>query len=174
MSENTEIDVEEEIEELESDEELHEEAARTSDDYEKEIKKLRKEAASRRMANKELDAELAEFKKWKDSQRTELEREKAKSEELALEIAKLKKEKLMVDIAEEFDLDPELIDFIDGADEKEMRRKAEKLAEKGLLKAAKDSDSLRAGAGRGTPVNSKKGSLGGNFLVDTAKRDGVW
>lgn len=135
----------------------------------KEIEKLRKENAAKRVKNKETESELEEFRKWKDSQKTELERLQEAKEAAEKELVKLRREGLRNSIGAEFKLDPDLYEFITGADEEEMRARAEKLAGKVKLPEAAGPQSTYAG-NRGTYVaGSNKRSLGGLFLEELAK-----
>lgn len=108
-----------------------------------EIKRLRKENANKRVQNKERDAELAEFKKWKESQMTELEKAQSKIAELE----KSGKEVRQIKAAREAGLDLELAGFVIGDSEEDMLESAKLLASK------------VGTAGTGTPNVSGAGSV---------------
>lgn len=114
------------------------------------VRDLRKENAKTRTEKQATKAELEEFQKWKESQKTELE----KAQERATELEKKTYSLLKESIALKAGLSPDDVDFIHGDTEDEMKASAEKLA--GRLKPAegeakKTVTDVFAGA-RGTPV----------------------
>lgn len=114
------------------------------------VRDLRKENAKTRTEKQATKAELEEFRLWKESQKTELE----KAQERAANLEKKTYSLLKESIALKAGLSPDDVDFIHGETEDEMRASAEKLA--GRLKP-KDGEKrtgvtdVFAGA-RGTPV----------------------
>lgn len=126
------------------------------------VKKLRRENAAKRVKGKEIEDAAQQWKKHLDAQKTELEKAQERAKELEAEIELARIEKLQHLIAKEFELDEDLEEFITGADEKEMRKKAEKLAEKAVSKPASSASDLSAGR-RGAHLAPKRGE-GGKFL----------
>lgn len=90
------------------------------------VKSLRKENASHRTAKQAKDKELEEFRAWKESQKTELERateraEKAEKDKLSL---------LRVNAALSVGLTEEDVEFVHGETEDEIKASAQKLAQR--------------------------------------------
>lgn len=125
-----------------------------------ELAKVRKEAAAKRVKNKELDSELEQFRKWKDSQMTELERAQNEAKNLkeqrkadAIEIAQTK-----------FGLEAEDLEFLRGDSKEEILASAEKLAsrlgrkqgENNNLPGSEVNPNLFPGT-RGSAVGAPKG-----------------
>jgi hypothetical protein len=137
------------------------------DDYIQIIEKTRAEAANRRLERKSKTAaeeKIAEdAKKWQEhlnSQKSATEKLSDEARQLQAELDELRLEKLQRSIADEFELDPDLVEFVTGSNETEMRAKAKKLAEReAKVPGSKD---LRGGA-RGRPVVPKI-NAGGQFL----------
>lgn len=111
----------------------------------KEIQKLRRENAKRRTDSKKLEEEAAEWRKYQESQKTELERLTDRNKELEGALSTYQLEKLQAKIAREQGVDPDLADLITGADEDEMVERAKRLAEKTKPKTATAQD---MGAGK--------------------------
>ncbi len=151
-SENTEVETEE-VEETST-----EVSTLTKEQLLKINKKLQNEAAAKRVKNKELDSELDEFRKWKDSQLSESEKTAKRLEELQKENQGLLLDSQRTKLQREFDLDDDDLEFLSG-DEAEMRRRAEKLAKRAGKyddngeQAAKDN---LFGGKRGTAVKPAK------------------
>ena len=101
----------------------------SAEDLLKEVAKLRKEAASRRVKNKDLDAKLSEYEEWKKSQMTEVERAKAEKAELEETVRSLQQENWRRDAAAKADLDPTWADRVQGETKEEMVADAKRLAE---------------------------------------------
>lgn len=120
---------------------------RTSEEYEAEIRSLRREAANKRVKNNQLDAELEEFRLHKESQKTELQKATELATAMKKELADLRAEKAKTDIAKKVGLDPELADRIRGENEQEMMEDARLLAEKSrrIETPAGGREAVRAG-----------------------------
>lgn len=116
-----------------------------------ELAKVRREAAAKRVSNKELDAKLKEYEEWKKSQMSEAERLKAERDELAAKVAATDKEKLQRDVAREAKLSVKFADRIRGNTREEMLEDAKALAKD--LPAAGGANALMAG-NRGTAVGA--------------------
>lgn len=133
----------------------------------KELDKARAEAAKRRVDEKELKRLEEDASKWQehlDSQKSELDRLKDEKKRLEKDLKAEKLEKLQVKIAHEYKLDADLMEFVTGSDEDEMRAKAEKLA----TRASKESSPDFYAGARGAPV-VRKAKAGGAFLESLAK-----
>lgn len=131
------------------------EAANRLEDLSKEelvaqLRRTRKESAGRRVANREKEAELEEFKKWKESQKTELERLRERAEQAEKTATELKREREQAAVAKAAGLDPEFADRIRGNSKEEMLEDAKKLAEKFSAAPAVKAEIFTGG--RGAPV----------------------
>jgi DNA repair ATPase RecN len=120
------------------------------DDYKKIVAKLRREAGSRRVANKENEQKLKEYEDWKKSQMSEVERVRAEKAELEQTLGKYKLLDMKGEIAQRVGLNPQDADLISGDSEDEMVRHAKSLKARLTPGTATASD-MRPG-GRGTPV----------------------
>lgn len=127
----------------------------TYEELQAELAKTRREAAGKRVANKELESELDAFRKWKESQMTEL--EKAQSR-----LADVDKERFAdyVEIAQgKFGLEDEDLEFLKGTTKAEILASAEKLAQR-LGRTQSEEDQTPRGNPnlfpglRGKPVGS--------------------
>lgn len=130
--------------------------SRTADEYKAEIKQLRKEAASNRVKGRDkaaaLEGELNEYRQWKESQKSELDRALDRASMAEQNLAALAKEKLQVKAAKAAGLDIDLADRIRGDSEDEMLADAKLLAEKAKTTAPSPL------MGKGTPVRAPRGS----------------
>lgn len=149
------------VEESESSEKKSSLSGLAEDEYIGMITKLRQEAADKRVGKRDAEKKLEEdAKKWQehiDSQKSEFERLAEEKASLATKLQTMEKQFLRQKIANEFKLDEDLAEFVDGADEDTMRKQAQKLAEK-----MKKPLELMAGD-RGGPVVPNR-SEGGDFL----------
>lgn len=118
-----------------------------------ELAKTRREAASRRVTGKEKDAELEEFRNWKESQRSESDRLAERAERAESELAALKYQRLQTEVAQEAGLDLDLADRIRGDSRDSMLKDAKDLAERAGRRQNSDLDPY-AGH-RGGPVKAK-------------------
>jgi|SRR5690606_8356152 len=125
---------------------------RSVEELKAELKKVRREAASRRVANNQKEAELAEFRKWKESQKTELQKAQERAAELEKLVADYEKRDMQLAAAKAAKLDLDLADRIRGNTPEEMLEDAKKLAEK----AGKRSSIIDPFAGRGGAVRPPK------------------
>lgn len=99
------------------------------DDAIKEIQKLRREAAGRRVKNKELEEAAHKWQEHLDSQKTELEKLTERANAAEKEAADMRAEALRAKILAEFSIDPDLSDLLVGETEDELKAKAKKLSE---------------------------------------------
>ncbi len=122
-----------------------------------EVEKLRRENAARRVKSKEIEEAAQKWQEHLDAQKTEAEKMQEQLEGLRQENQKLQRQQMQRDVAKEYGVDDDLVEFIDGADLDEMKQKAEKLAAKTSSKKKSGSASeLRAG--RSSPPPKVTGS----------------
>ena len=116
------------------------------------IGKLRTEAGNKRLKNKELEAKAAEYDKYLDSQKSELERLTDEATKTKEENRQLKLDKLRADVALKAELDPELAVFLVGETVDELNAQAKVLNER-LGKGKKITPDFFAGqrGGKVTP-----------------------
>ncbi len=130
------------------------------DTLRKMVAKLRRENANHRTKKNASEAELAEFRKWKEAQMTELERAQKRAEELE----KKYQEKVREGILREFGIDDDLAEFVTGSEE-EMRARAEKLGKRKTEPSGEEKRTVNDvfSAPRGNnPLKKQIG--GGSFL----------
>jgi hypothetical protein len=133
-----------------------------------ELKRVRAEAASRRVANRELEENAKKWKEYEDSQKTELEKLQAQIAERDKALADKELEVRRTKIAKEFNVADEDLDLLVG-DEENMKRLANRLGKKEETPSTdKRPADLLAGK-RGTPV----GSSGNTFSMDNFIRGSV-
>lgn len=95
-----------------------------------ELAKVRAEAAARRVENRELKAAQEELQKYKDAEKSELERVTERAAQAESQLQSLKVEKLARAAAKAAGLDPDLAEFLRGTTEEELAASAEALANK--------------------------------------------
>lgn len=144
-TETTETDAPEGAEVVETKKTLDQLSPEELIDY---VKTLRKENASHRTAKQTQAAELAEFKAWKDSQKSDLDR--AKEEAATLKEEKLSLLKLNAALA--FGLDEDMAEFVKGDSADEIQASAKKLAGKAGGTTKSGTTDVFAGT-RGTAVS---------------------
>ena len=126
------------------------------DDALAELKRVRAEAASRRIANRELEEKAKRWEEYEESQKTELQKlqDTLAAKEAALKDYELEKEKR--GLIKEFGLEDDDIDLLTGSDVESNRNIAEKLKAKN--EKIKNSSSSRPAdllaGNRGAPVGS--------------------
>jgi hypothetical protein len=113
---------------------------------------LRAENAKRRVEEKQREKELEEYRKWRDSQKSELEKLKEENATLKKLTTQAQKEKARIAVGKEAGLDPDLWEFIKGDTEEDMLASANKLASK--AKKGSSPNDVFAGR-RGGPVGDK-------------------
>lgn len=116
-----------------------------------ELAKVRAEAAARRVENRELKAAQEELQKYKDAEKTELERVTERAAQAESQLQSLKVEKLARAAATAAGLDPDLAEFLRGTTEEELAASAEALASK----TKSTAPDLGPGS-RGGPVRTEK------------------
>jgi hypothetical protein len=126
----------------------------------KELAKVRSEAASRRVANKELEAQAQKWKEYEESQKSELQKLQDAVAERDKRIAEKELEVTRSKIAREFNVSDDDLDLLNG-DEENMKRLAAKLGNKKSSNDSRPPDLLAGN--RGTPVNKNAQSTS-NFM----------
>lgn len=116
-----------------------------------ELAKVRAEAAARRVENRELKAAQEELQKYKDAEKTELERVTERAAQAESRLQSLTVEKLAREAAVAAGLAPELAEFLKGTTEEELAASAEALANK----TKSTAPDLGPGT-RGAPVRAEK------------------
>lgn len=127
------------------------------EEMEAELKRVRNEAASRRIELKDLKSKADEWDKYQESQKTELEKlqEALAAKEKAL--ADYEFDKTKRSVLKEYELDEDDLDLLTGADEQAIRKQAEKLKAKNEKLRANSNSSRPAdllAGNRGKPVGS--------------------
>jgi hypothetical protein len=125
-------------------------------------KKLRREAASKRVKNSELEKAAEKWKEYEESQKTELQKLTERTTKAEDDAKKAAKDALRERVLRKFKIDEELEDLLVGETEEELTAKAEKLASvKG--KGEKKAPDFFAGQ-RGKAVEEKAENLNDFFL----------
>lgn len=119
------------------------------------IRDLRKENAKHRTDKQAVKSELDEYKAWKDSQKTELQKAQERAAELEKELTSSKRASKQITAAKKAGLDLDLADRIRGESDDEMLEDAKSLAL--LFGAEKDGGK---GSNRGVAGTSGKGAVG--------------
>lgn len=114
------------------------------------LARANREAAGRRVSNKEKEAELAEYREWKKSQMSEVDRLKSENAEIEARLRQAQKENLQRKIAEKAGLDSKLATRLVGDSEEEMLADARALAAE--LPGGKSTASGMLAGTRGRPV----------------------
>lgn len=124
------------------------------------IKKLRGENAKSRTEKNSQKSELEEFRAWKESQMTELEKAQARIAELEERNSSVAREAVLAKYG--IDEDDDLAEFVTGTRE-EMETKAAKLSERLRTKEADPVPDLFKNSSRG-PVKTQTKDDGAAFL----------
>lgn len=128
------------------------------EDLQNELKKVRAEAASRRIANRELEEKAKRWEEYEESQKTEQQKLQEALEAREAELNKFKLSEEKRGLIKEFGLEDDDIDLLTGSDVESNRKIAERLKAKmeknnGNATASSRPADLLAG-NRGTPVGS--------------------
>lgn len=136
------------------------ESTMTLEDALAELKKVRSEAAQRRIKNRDLEEKAEKWKQYEDSQKTELQRLQDSLAEKDNKLAAYQLSELRNSVVKEFGLELDDAELLTGTDEASIRRMAEKLkARLGAVKPVAESRPVDLLAGnRGAPIgaNSEK------------------
>jgi predicted nuclease with TOPRIM domain len=96
----------------------------------KELAKVRREAAKHRTEKQQLKATADELQKYKDAEKTELEKVQERAQRAETEAAELRREKAARAAAKTAGLGSEWVDLVRGDTEEELLASAEALAER--------------------------------------------
>lgn len=94
------------------------------------VPKLRREAAKHRTEKQAAKALAEELQKYKDAEKTELEKLTERAQRAEQELTQARREKAARDAAKAAGLDSDLADLVQGDTEEEMLASAKKLAER--------------------------------------------
>lgn len=139
------------------------------DELEAELRSVRNEAASRRIANRELEEKAKQWEEYQDSQKTELEKLQERLNKQDQDLAGYRMNDLKTSVAKEFGLDSEDAELLTGSDEATIRKQAEKL--KARLEKTETSTSRPAdllAGNRGEPIGGNTQSFD-NFIRGLAR-----
>lgn len=131
-----------------------------------ELAKVRREAASRRVANKETEAKLAEYDKWKLSQMSELEKAQAERAQFEKDAESAAREAAQLKAAAKAGLSLDLADRVRGDSFEDMIEDAKKLAARA---PASGSTGDLFGGSRGKAVGTKGPKSGGAAFNDMVR-----
>lgn len=131
------------------------ESTLSHEDALKELAKVRAEAASRRIANKDLEAQATKWREYEESQKSELQKLQDQLAERDKAVNEAKLEAKRVSIAKEFNVADEDLDLLVG-DEDNMKRLAARLGKKETTSSSPAD--LLAGT-RGKPVGNNSNSF---------------
>lgn len=141
----------------------------TLDEALAELAKVRQEAAARRVAGKQQEAELDEFRKWKESQMSEAERLAAR---LAESESSTRAAWIESAVARH-GVPAELADLVTGTSRDEIDSVAKRLgslSNPGVPPAAQPKEPTAFGGRVGAPVASKRGATDASALDDALRK----
>lgn len=129
------------------------------------VPKLRREAAKHRTEKQAAKALAEELQRYKDAEKTELEKVAERAANAERELSELRREKLARAAAKTAGLDSEWVDLVQGNTEEELLESALALAERVGKKAAQTAPFNSAG---GTPVKAPENANQAfrNFLLN--------
>lgn len=113
-----------------------------------ELAKVRREAAKHRTEKQTHKAALEELQKYKDAEKTELERVTERAQKAEQELAEVKREKAARAAAKAAGLDSDLADLVQGVTEEEMLASAKTLAERLESKNKPNLGNFNSGSGK--------------------------
>jgi hypothetical protein len=134
----------------------NEEKELSPEELKAELKRVRQEAASRRIANRELEEQAKKWREYEESQKTELQKLQEALAERDQKLSSYELKEVKLGLIDEFGLDKDDLDLLTGSDEASNRVIAEKLKAKmeklGSANASRPADLLAGN--RGNPVGS--------------------
>lgn len=139
-----------------------------------ELKKVRQEAASRRVSEKELKEKAAKWEEYLESQKTELQKLQDQLAEKDKKLSGYELKDMKLGLLKEFELEDDDIDLLTGSDESTNRKIAERLkAKNDKSKEKKDTPrpvELLAG-NRGKPVGTSENTVNfDDFIRGSVRR----
>lgn len=123
-------------------------------DLRAELTRVRREAAAKRVENNQLKAAQAELQKYKDAEKTELERLAERAQKAEEQASALVREKTARAAAKAAGLDPDLAEFLKGSTPEELKASAEALAAKTKANSAVDFIAGKRGAAVTAPTSA--------------------
>lgn len=123
----------------------------TEEQLRDELGKVRREAAQRRIENRDLKTKADKWAEYEESQKTELEKLQAELAKRDNELSSFKLSAMKTSIAREVGLDADDAELLSGTDEVAIREQAEKLKARLAPKQGNSPVDLLAGK-RGQPV----------------------
>jgi len=118
-----------------------------------ELSKVRREAAKHRTEKQAQKAVVEELQKYKDAEKTELEKAVERAQRAEQELTSVRREKAARDAAKAAGLDSELADLVQGETEEELAASAKALAER-LGTAKPNLGNFNAGSK--TPIKAQE------------------
>lgn len=137
------------------------------EELEAELRKVRNEAASRRITNRDLEQQAQKWREYEESQKTELQKLQDQLAERDRKLSEFATDNLRRSVASEFGLANEDIDFLTGSDEATIRAQAEKLKARLGTKVETSRPADLLAGNRGTPIGSGTDS---NNIDDLIRR----
>ena len=135
------------------------------DQLKEELRKVRQEAASRRIENRELKTAADKWKEYEESQKTELQKLQDQIAERDKQLSAYQLQQTKASIAKEVGLDAEDAELLSGTDEESIRKQAEKLKSRLGNKEEKKPGPVDLLAGsRGKPIGSSSDASGDSFM----------
>ena len=128
--------------------------AMSESDLRAELSRVRREAAARRVENNELKAAQAELQKYKDAEKTELERLTERATKAEEQANALLRDKAARAAAKAAGLDADLAEFLKGSTAEELKASAEALAAKTKANSAVDFIAGKRGAAVSAPTSA--------------------
>ena len=140
------------------------------DELEAELRKVRNEAAQRRITNRELEENAQRWKQYEDSQKTELQKLQDDLAEKDKKLSTYQLQETRSDVAKEFGLDSEDADLLTGSDEATIRKQAERLkARLGTTKTETPRPADLLAGNRGTPIGGNNVDAVDNMIRRMAR-----
>lgn len=135
-----------------------------------ELSKVRKEAAARRIENKNLKSDSDKWKQYEESQKTEMQKLQDSIAERDKALSDYKVKDLKLSVAREVGLDSDDIDLIGGTDEETIRASAQKLKERLTPKQDGTKPVELLGGNRGKPIGSNATQSIDDMIRASARR----
>lgn len=137
-----------------------------------ELRRVRQEAASRRIANRELEEKAKRWEEYEESQKTELQKLQEALAERDKKLANYELDLKKHAVAQEFGLNDKSLKLLTGSTEEEIREKAQILKElQGENKETSRPADLLAG-NRGKPVGSTNDTKSFDDMLRAMARGG--
>lgn len=135
-----------------------------------ELSKVRREAASRRIENRELKEKADRWTEYEESQKTEMQKLQDALAQREQELSGLKLERTKVAIAREVGLDVDDAELLSGTDEATLREQAEKLKARLTPRQEQRSPADLLAGKRGAPVGTKADTVSMDDMIRASAR----